>query len=142
MISSRAARRDSLLFVYGTLRAFTDVPMARSLRRLAAHTGCGSTSGRLYDLGPYPGIKPPRSPRDIVVGDLYRVVDARVLYVLDRYEAGGSLRRPRFARERCLVRLARGRRCVAWIYRYRLPVARRSRIRSGDYRLHCSVGQS
>jgi gamma-glutamylcyclotransferase (GGCT)/AIG2-like uncharacterized protein YtfP len=139
MISSRTVRRDSLLFVYGTLRAFADVPMARWLRRVAIPAGRGSTRGRLYDLGPYPGVKPPRSPRDFVVGDLYRVADVRVLRVLDRYEAGGSLRRARFARERCLVRLARGGQCVAWIYRYCRHVTRSARIRSGDYLLHCGV---
>lgn len=138
MISSRTVRRDSLLFVYGTLRTFADVPMARWLRRVAAPAGGGSTRGCLYDLGPYPGMKPPRSPRDFVVGELYRVTDPSVLHVLDRYEAGGSLRRPRFARERCIVRLDRGGRCAAWIYRYRPPVARRSRIAGGDYRLHRS----
>lgn len=136
MISSRVSRRDSLLFVYGTLRTFADVPMARWLRRVAWPHGHGATRGRLYDLGPYPALKPPRSRHDRVVGELYRIADARVLHVLDRYEAAGSLRRPRFARERCLVRLARGGRCTAWIYRYRLSVARHPRIASGDYRLY------
>lgn len=139
MISSRVSRRDSLLFVYGSLRAFVDIPMARWLRRVAWAQGGGAIRGRLYDLGPYPALKPPRARRDRVVGDLYRVSERRVWYVLDRYEAGGSASRPKFRRERCVVRLARGGRCSAWVYRYRCSVAGRGRIVSGDYRQHRGV---
>ena len=73
MISSRLARRDSLLFVYGTLRAFVDIPMAQWLRRIARYVGSATTRGRLYDLGPYPGMRPARRRGEIVVGDVYRV---------------------------------------------------------------------
>jgi gamma-glutamylcyclotransferase (GGCT)/AIG2-like uncharacterized protein YtfP len=139
MISSRIPRRDSLLFVYGTLRPFVDVPMARWLRRVARLQGGCRTRGRLYDLGPYPAIKPPRAPRDSVEGDLFRVTNSRILHVLDRYEAGGALRRPRFARERCVVRLARGGCREAWIYRYRFSVLGRTPIVGGDYRAHRHV---
>ena len=130
MISSRPTRRDSLLFVYGTLRPFADIAMARWLRRAARYVGPATTRGRLYDLGPYPGLRAARSRADTVAGDVYRVAGGRVFRVLDRYEA-------RFVRERCIVRLARGARRRAWIYRYRHGVARAVCIASGDYRLHC-----
>jgi gamma-glutamylcyclotransferase (GGCT)/AIG2-like uncharacterized protein YtfP len=136
MISSRLERRDSLLFVYGTLRAFVDIPMARWLRRVAFAVGAAKTRGRLYDLGSYPGLKPAHASGDWVVGELYRVAEPRFLRALDRYEAGGSLARPCFRRERCLVRLARGGVRQAWVYRYRRSVACHSWIASGDYRRH------
>jgi gamma-glutamylcyclotransferase (GGCT)/AIG2-like uncharacterized protein YtfP len=136
MISSRPRRRDSLLFVYGTLRPFVDIEMARWLRAAARHLGCGATRGRLYDLGAYPGMKAGRG-RERVVGDLYRVGDPRVLRVLDRYEAGPSRAKARFVRERCLVKLERGGVRMAWVYRYRRRVVAAARIASGDYRLHC-----
>ena len=131
MISSRLTRRDSLLFVYGTLRPFADVPMASWLRSNARYLGSATTSGRLYDLGAYPGMRVARGRRERVVGDVYRITNARIFRVLDRYEA-------RFLRERCVVQLARGGRKIAWAYRYRYSVASAARIVSGDYCVHRS----
>jgi len=118
-----------LLFVYGTLRPFVEIAMAKWLRNSASHLGTATTPGRLYDLGAYPGMRTARGGRERVVGDVYRVTDARVFRVLDRYEA-------RFARERCVVSLERGGRRVAWAYRFRYRVASAARIASGDYRSH------
>ena len=129
MISSRPTRRDSLLFVYGTLRPFVDIEMARWLRGAARYVGPATPRGRLYDLGAYPGLTAARCRRERVVGDVYRVASARVFRVLDRYEA-------RFVRERCVVQLERGLRVAAWAYRYRYGVAGATRIASGDYRVH------
>jgi gamma-glutamylcyclotransferase (GGCT)/AIG2-like uncharacterized protein YtfP len=130
MISSPLTARDSLLFVYGTLRPFVGIPMAKWLLRAAHYVGPATVRGRLYDLGRYPGLHAPHSRRDSVVGDVYRVVSPRVFRTLDRYEA-------QFVRRRCFVRLARGGgRRVAWVYRYRYNVASASRIASGDYRAH------
>lgn len=129
MISARLARRDSLLFVYGTLRPFVDVEMAKWLRSHARYVGPANTRGRLYDLGAYPGMRPARGGRDRVVGDVYRVANPRVFRVLDRYE-------DEFVRERCVVKLDGGGCRIAWAYRYRHGVARAARISSGDYRAH------
>ena len=73
MISSRRTGRDSLLFVYGTLRPFVDIPMAKWLRRAARYMGPATTRGRLYDLGAYPGMRAARGRGEFVAGDLYRV---------------------------------------------------------------------
>jgi gamma-glutamylcyclotransferase (GGCT)/AIG2-like uncharacterized protein YtfP len=131
-------KRDSLLFVYGTLRAFVDIPMARLLRSRAHRLGSVKARGRLYDLGPYPGLKPPRSRRDWVVGDLYALrVPRSLLRTLDAYEAGDVGReRPRFVRARVLVHLRSARRRSAWVYIYRPPVRPGARIRAGDYAVH------
>ena len=129
MISARLSQRDSLLFVYGTLRAFFDIPMARRLRREGRRLGIARVAGRLYDLGRYPGLSRPRRRDDWVTGELYRLSRPRLtLRVLDRYEA-------RFVRE--LVRVRRGRREYrAWVYRFRGSVRARDRIASGDYGSH------
>ena len=129
MISSRPTRRDSLLFVYGTLRPFVDSEMARWLRGAARHLGAATAPGRLYDLGAYPGMRRARGYRERVVGDVYRVTNPRVFRVLDRYETT-------FIRERCVVTLDRGGHSAAWTYRYRYGVAGAMRIASGDYRVH------
>jgi gamma-glutamylcyclotransferase (GGCT)/AIG2-like uncharacterized protein YtfP len=122
-------RAPLLLFVYGTLRPFVEIEMAKWLRNSATHLGTATTPGRLYDLGAYPGMRIARGGRARVVGDVYRVANPRVFRVLDRYEAS-------FARKRCLVKLARGGRRTAWAYRYRHGVAGARRIASGDYRVH------
>ena len=129
MISSRLARRDSLLFVYGTLRPFVDIEMAKWLRGAARYVGAATTRGRLYDLGAYPGMRLARGCHERVVGDIYRVTNPRVFRVLDRYER-------EFVRARCVVKLERGTCGVAWAYRYRHAVVGARRIASGDYRLH------
>jgi gamma-glutamylcyclotransferase (GGCT)/AIG2-like uncharacterized protein YtfP len=136
MISSRLPGRDSLLFVYGTLRPFVAIPMARWLAAAAHYVGPARARGRLYDLGPYPAMHSARGRRQWVVGDVYRVASPRVLRVLDLYEAGASAVRPRFVRVRCTVTLARGGRRSAWVYLYRPRVRRAPRIVGGDYRRH------
>ena len=139
MIASRLIVRDSLLFVYGTLRPFVSIPMAQWLRRNARYVGAATTRGRLYDIGSYPGLRAARNGRDRVVGDVYRGVGRRVLRVLDRYEAGNPRQKARFVRERCIVHLTRGgARKKMWTYRYRYSVASKRRIVSGDYREHRS----
>jgi gamma-glutamylcyclotransferase (GGCT)/AIG2-like uncharacterized protein YtfP len=141
MISSRVTERDSLLFVYGTLRPFVDIAMARWLAAVARYVGLARTRGRLYDLGPYPGLVAPRRPADWVVGDLYRLPAARpVLRALDRYEAGPAARgRPRFCRVEHPVLLACGTRRDAWLYLFRRSIVGRTLIVSGDYRQHLAV---
>lgn len=135
MISSRLDGRDSLLFVYGTLRSFVDIPMAQWLRRMARYVGPATTPGRLYDLGPYPGMRAARGRGELVVGDVYRITRPHVLRVLDRYEAGGVPTKARFMRRRCVVKLKRCAR-KAWVYGYRRSVVSARRIASGDYALH------
>jgi gamma-glutamylcyclotransferase (GGCT)/AIG2-like uncharacterized protein YtfP len=139
MISSRLTGRDSLLFVYGTLRPFADISMAKWLRDVARYLGPARARGRLYDLGAYPGMKGPRGRGDQVVGDVYRIVNPHVLRVLDRYEAGAARSKPRFVRARCIVKLDRRGRRAAWVYAYRCSVVNAARIASGDYRLHCQI---
>jgi len=137
MISSRFRGRDSLLFVYGTLRPFVDIPMTRWLTRVATYAGPAKASGRLYDLGPYPGLRPASRRDEWVLGDVYRV-SAKVLLVLDRYEAGVGSGPPRFVRRRCELVMPKVRSRPAWVYTYERIVSPRARIASGDYRVALS----
>jgi gamma-glutamylcyclotransferase (GGCT)/AIG2-like uncharacterized protein YtfP len=135
MISARLPGRDSLLFVYGTLRPFVDIPMAKWLATTSRHLGPAKTRGRLYDLGRYPGLRSARSRGEWVIGDIYRITSPRVLRVLDRYEAGARTACAAFVRVPCVVLFKRVRRS-AWVYLYRRNVRPDSRIASGDYRRH------
>ncbi|HEU4617111.1 MAG TPA: gamma-glutamylcyclotransferase family protein [Gammaproteobacteria bacterium] len=133
--------KNDLLFVYGTLRPFMHGAMARRLRAAGEHLGAGAVRGRLYDLGPYPGLVDPRAPREWVIGDLYRLATpAATLRLLDRYEgAHARARTPKFMRVERIVRLS-GRNVAAWIYLYRRSVAKLVRIRGGDYLCYVTLG--
>ena len=140
MISSSTAKRDSLLFVYGTLRSFTRIPLARWLAANARYAGPARTRGRLYDLGAYPGLRPPCARHEWVTGDVYELAaPVRMLRTLDRYEIAPRGRAPRFERVRAAVQMqgngTRRQRAV-WLYICRSSCLRCARIRSGDYRLH------
>ena len=141
MISSRQTKRDSLLFVYGTLRPFADIPMARWLERVATYAGEARTRGRLYDLGSYPGLI------DATVSA--RLGDRRALSSAVAYREScacstdtkgpADAERERFARVQRVVEFVDDRRGVqrarvAWLYCYRRSTLLCSRIECGDYR--------
>jgi gamma-glutamylcyclotransferase (GGCT)/AIG2-like uncharacterized protein YtfP len=95
--------------------------MARGVTLL----GEGSVSGRLLDLGRYPGLV---QGAGRVQGELYRLDDPELLPVLDREEGYN------FERRRAVVTLDGGRRARAWLYRYRGSRERARPIADGDYR--------
>ena len=136
MIAARPSARDSLLFVYGTLRAFIATAAGNRLRRQSSLVARGRVAGRLYDLGRYPGLAPPRRRGDWVVGEVYRLANpCLTLRALDLYEAGARVR-PQFVRVRCVVRARHAGGRAAWVYLYCRGARRRPRIVSGDYRRH------
>ena len=90
----------------------------------ARFVGRGRVSGRLLDLGAYPGLVPGRG---VVHGEVWRL-DGRVLPAVDREEGYN------FERRRATVTLGSGRRARAWVYRYRGPRERGVPIPDGDYR--------
>jgi gamma-glutamylcyclotransferase (GGCT)/AIG2-like uncharacterized protein YtfP len=142
MISARLTERDSLLFVYGTLRGFVTTAIGRQLRRHARLVGVARVAGRLYDLGRYPGVVRCRRGGERVIGELYRLRDPRrTLRILDFYEVGTGLYPARFARERALARLRPYASQRVWIYRFRGPVRAQHRIVGGDYARHLSGGR-
>jgi gamma-glutamylcyclotransferase (GGCT)/AIG2-like uncharacterized protein YtfP len=137
MIAARSTACDSLLFVYGTLRAFVAGAAGARLRRHSCLVGYARVAGRLYDLGDYPGLVEPRRAREWVTGELYRLKKPRLtLRGLDRYESGAWPVPPRFVRERATAYLAAGTRRRVWLYRYRGPVQAQCRIAGGDYERH------
>ena len=137
MISARSTACDSLLFVYGTLRAFVATPEGGRLRRESCLVGYARVAGRLYDLGRYPGLTEPRRAGEWVTGEIYRLRTPRItLRALDRYELGARPVSARFARERAMATVARGSRRRVWVYRFLGPVRAERRIAGGDYERH------
>jgi gamma-glutamylcyclotransferase (GGCT)/AIG2-like uncharacterized protein YtfP len=75
------------LFVYGTLRAESAHPMAHRLRVGAKHIGRGSTPGRLFDFGSWPGAFFAPEPKYRVIGNVFALhAGPRLLADLDKYE--------------------------------------------------------
>jgi gamma-glutamylcyclotransferase (GGCT)/AIG2-like uncharacterized protein YtfP len=119
------------LFVYGTLRPGCGHPMAAFLAQRGHLLGRASVSGRLYNLGWYPGLLPPALPGDIVQGDLYELTVAEcTLAELDRYEIDASAL---FERGSASVVRGSGEQVSAWLYYYRGEVRESQRITSGDF---------
>jgi gamma-glutamylcyclotransferase (GGCT)/AIG2-like uncharacterized protein YtfP len=107
--------------------------------RLGAElVGQGSTCGRLYDLGGYPGATPDGGESgQRVKGELYRLGDPELaMRVLDEYEDFFPLHPEQslFVRTLVLVTLENGRREDAWAYFYNRAVDETKLIPSGDYR--------
>jgi gamma-glutamylcyclotransferase (GGCT)/AIG2-like uncharacterized protein YtfP len=130
--------RSSYLFVYGTLRRASKHPMAHYLDRHARWLGPATVPGRLYDLGPYPGVLPAADAGDQVHGDLCEMNEPdAVLARLDEYE-GCPLGQPEpglFERALATVTTEAGDSLQAWLYYYRRPVREEQRIESGIYPL-------
>ncbi len=93
-------------------------------------------AGELFDLGPYPALRPPSSAAASVCGQLHAILDTSALEVLDAFE-GYDPRDPTgsdYLRVRVVLEAPRGIR--AWIYVYNRPLDPARRVASGDWRRH------
>jgi len=111
------------LFVYGTLMSAASGPLGRAqrrrLQREAESLGAATTTGRLYDLGRYPGLVPSENAARLVHGEVFALRNpAATLRWLDLYEgiAPGPHDRGEYRRATRPVRLADGRKLIAWVY--------------------------
>ncbi len=126
-----------LLFVYGTL--MRGLPLHHLIAGRCEFVEEGTVTGRLLDLGRYPGAVP-EGPGTIY-GEVYRLLDPDLLVSLDQEEGyrpdapGRSL----YLRRPTAVRLADGREATAWVYWYQRPRARAVPIPSGDYQQHLTA---
>lgn len=131
------------LFVYGTLRRRSRHPMARKLAESARHVGAASIAGRLYDLGRFPGLKPPQFSADRVQGDVYDLGDNahETLRAMDAYENAESPPPTPYERALADVLLNDGQRMKAWVYWYRGPVREDQLIASGSFEFNCDPAE-
>jgi gamma-glutamylcyclotransferase (GGCT)/AIG2-like uncharacterized protein YtfP len=131
--ASRAARSrrpvtppTDLLFTYGTLmRGFR---LHHLLDGRALFVGPGQVTGRIIDLGSYPGAVADRD--GALRGEVYRVTETALWSRLDSVEG------PQYHRREVAVRTEDGREMAAWIYWYIGPLDRGVPIPGGDYRAH------
>jgi gamma-glutamylcyclotransferase (GGCT)/AIG2-like uncharacterized protein YtfP len=127
---------SDFLCVYGTLRGGASHPAALHLAYNARLLGPARVPGRLYDLGPYPGMTPAEADGDWVHGEVYHLLHpTATLAVLDRYEgtrpSEGGL--PLYRREVVGAHLESGGVLSCWVYCYARAVDPERRIPSGRY---------
>jgi gamma-glutamylcyclotransferase (GGCT)/AIG2-like uncharacterized protein YtfP len=126
----------SFLFVYGTLRPGCGHPMAKYLADHGQLIGAAKVAGRLYDLGPFPGLVEPVAADHWVRGEVYELSDwEHTLAEIDRYEdsVNDSPLPMLFERLAAEVTLEDGRVLWTWVYWYRGDFRAEQRIVSGDY---------
>jgi len=115
------------LFVYGTLKSSFENPYAQQLRREARLLGRARMPGRLYSVSSYPGMRPPRDPKDLITGELYELYQpSKTLEVLDEWEEG-------YDRELHRATLDSGQTFPTWIYVYRQTLPEDRYIASGEW---------
>jgi gamma-glutamylcyclotransferase (GGCT)/AIG2-like uncharacterized protein YtfP len=120
------------LFVYGILRRDFEG------KRHPFLSDCDSLgeayfSGKLYDLGAFPGAVPSDDLNDRVKGEVYRLHQPEaVLAKLDEYE-GAIGADPLYRRELVDIILENGKIIKAWVYVFNGDASGFQRIESGDY---------
>ncbi len=121
------------LFVYGTLRSDIPSSMSKFLRRRATLVGKTTASGRLYDLGGYPGFV---GGGGRVIGELYRINEDQAeetWQLLDAYESVSGAASDEYQRVTIEVRVAAGGKFIAHTYAYQRATAGKTEIPGGDY---------
>jgi gamma-glutamylcyclotransferase (GGCT)/AIG2-like uncharacterized protein YtfP len=131
-----------LLFVYGTLMSRFHNLNAIALRQAATLVGAATYRGKMFRVsGPrgvlvYPVVIPSDDPADVVHGELYRLIDHRVLDRLDAYEgcAADSPQPHEYRREIAEVTPKNGTASKAMLYVFQGSVAALPRIVDGVFR--------
>ncbi|MEO7507782.1 MAG: gamma-glutamylcyclotransferase family protein [Pyrinomonadaceae bacterium] len=130
------------LFVCGTLLPELVPDHLRGFMRSCASVGEAFVSGRLYDLGKYPGAILDTNATERIRGWIYQLPDdPAVLLSLDDYEGidrndeSASL----FIRQRVKATMATGEKVDCWIYTYNRSVHLAPIIDGGDYLQHLAA---
>ncbi len=108
------------IFVYGTLKRSVANPMGAMMRSHATYVAEAIIAGRIYDLGPYPGLVL-EDCGTAVYGELYEIQRPNALLaLLDAYEgcAEDDPMPHEFVRVEATVRDTDGIDYRAWVYVY------------------------
>ena len=101
------------IFVYGSLRRVYTNQYARLLHQSANYMGKARMRGRKFQIGRYPGMKPPATNNDWVEGEVYEITaPANLFKQFDYYES------PDYQREIRPATLSTGRPVDCWVYLY------------------------
>ncbi len=128
------------LFVYGTLMQDFSSEITQVLRSKSKFVAEGWISGRLYDLGSYPGLVYEAGSDDSVRGEIYQMERPELLLpVLDYYEMMDPAQPAENEYRRSLLPIrSQGQLRQCWTYVYQQSVTGLPAITSGDYRSYFS----
>lgn len=129
------------LFVYGTLKRCVANPMGTMMRTHANYVAEGIIAGRLYDLGPFPGLVIADSGT-AVYGEIYEVLHPNALLsLLDAYQGceQGDPGPHDYNRVEATVRDTDGIDYRAWVYVYQNQVDPSWHVPSGYFQPSASV---
>jgi gamma-glutamylcyclotransferase (GGCT)/AIG2-like uncharacterized protein YtfP len=125
------------IFVYGTLRKKIASNMHHVLANHCEYFSDGTMHGTLYEVSGYPGAIESTEANDKVFGELYKMLDRKlVLARLDEYEeCSDCFPMPHeYRRKQLSIELiGGGDSVVAWVYLYNHDVSKLQQIISGDY---------
>ena len=124
------------IFVYGTLRKQMASDMYHVMANHCEYFSEGVMQGALYEVCGYPGAIESSDVNDKVFGELYKILDRKlVLALLDEYEeCSDSFSMPHeYSRKLLSVELTGGGSVVAWVYLYNHDVSNLRQIISGVY---------
>jgi gamma-glutamylcyclotransferase (GGCT)/AIG2-like uncharacterized protein YtfP len=124
------------IFVYGTLRKQMASDRHDVLANHCEYFSDGVMQGTLYEVCDYPGAIESSDASDKVYGELYKMLDVKlVLARLDEYEECSD-RFPmphEYSRKRLSIELIGGGSVLAWVYLYSHDVSKLRQILTGDY---------
>jgi gamma-glutamylcyclotransferase (GGCT)/AIG2-like uncharacterized protein YtfP len=125
---------NDLLFVYGTLLN-ADNEFARYLNNNSTFIDIGSFTGKLYDIGEYPGAVIASNEGYPISGSICKLSSEQALVVLDDYEgySDDQYQPNLFIRELLPIETVDGT-INCWVYLYNLSVDGLTEIKSGDYK--------
>lgn len=131
----RRATDTNLLFVYGTLmNGHGDDWQKQAGAHLVGH---GRMTGKLYDLGQFPGAVASSDPQCHIEGEVYSLDDVNLATkILDEYEEfhPSQPKKSLFVRKEAPVVMEDGTARRAWVYFYNRPVDESDLIYTGNYR--------
>lgn len=125
---------NDLLFVYGTLMQPFNSEMTRLLKTHSTLVSIGYVTGRLYDLGAYPGLVYDPNEKNTVKGEIRRLHSPDQLFpFLDNYEMIDPAVPENNEYIRTIIPVQGSEQYQCWTYIYQFPISQFPLIASGDY---------
>lgn len=123
------------LFVYGTLMQNTNSRMARFLHDRARLLGTAYVTGKLYDLGSYPGAVYDPEASERIAGQIYQLAHPEEVFsILDHYEGVSDVSGvPGEYVRRLVPATLNGTVTSCWMYQYNFDPGDLPQIPSGNY---------
>lgn len=133
---NETARAGDLIALYGSLLRGLDSMTELGIGEQLRFVGPCVLEGQLFDLGPYPGLRPGTG---LVLGEIYALLDLEALTTLDQFEGYIPDRSAESLYLREQVRLIEPTQTRAWVYVYNGLPEIEQRVASGDWRAHLAA---